>query len=187
MRSVEREVSPPVPKDISKNKSADKTVEHNRGRSPSADRSRSRNREGPRSAISVRGMDILCGTARAVISTQWDQTACPLRSATCPKSSRSLTTARSGTAFKLSQGRAGGPRHDPPLRQPSPEWGSTDVEGDLVKKEEKQKQTIATKEAKPTHPQAAMQTPGSDIRTMDKQGDLETTPLMRQTNISTVG
>ncbi len=45
----------------------------------------------------------------------------------------------------------------------------TDVEGDLVKKEENQKQTIATKETKPNRSQAAFQTPKSDVRIIDKQ------------------
>ncbi len=55
VRSVDREASPPVSKDISKNKSADETVEHNRGRSPFADRSRLRNREGPPQCYKCKG------------------------------------------------------------------------------------------------------------------------------------
>ena len=47
VRSVEREVSPAPPKEPSKNKGPEKSGECNRGRSPSTDRSRSRNREGP--------------------------------------------------------------------------------------------------------------------------------------------
>ena len=121
-------------------------------------------------------MDILCETVQAVISTQWDQTVCLLRSVRCPKSGISLVTAHCSLAFKLSLGHARSPRHDPPLRPSLPEWGSTNVEGDLFKKK-KQKQTPATKETKPTRPQAAFQTPKSDVRTIDMQSDLDTTPL----------
>ncbi len=58
-----------------------------------------------------------------------------------------------------------------------PEWGPTKVEDDLVKKKENQKQTTALEETNLTHPQAATQSLGSGIRTMEKQSDLETTPL----------
>ncbi len=47
VRSVERETSPVPPKEPSKNKGPEKTSEWNQGRSPSTDRSRSRNRDGP--------------------------------------------------------------------------------------------------------------------------------------------
>ncbi len=47
VRSVEREVSPTPSKEASKTKGPEKTGERNRGRLPSAGRSRSRNRDGP--------------------------------------------------------------------------------------------------------------------------------------------
>ncbi len=79
--------------------------------------------------------------------------------------------------FKLSAGRAKSPGHDPPPRQTLPEWGSTDVKEDLVKKKEKPEQKIAPMEDQPTLPQAATSTPKSDVRTLDKQSDLEKTPV----------
>ncbi len=54
-RSVEREVSPAPPKEPSKNKGPEKTGEQNGGRSPSTDRSRSRNREGPPQCYKCKG------------------------------------------------------------------------------------------------------------------------------------
>ncbi len=47
VRSVERETSPAPPKEPSKNKGPEKAGERNQGCSPSTDRSRSRNRDGP--------------------------------------------------------------------------------------------------------------------------------------------
>ncbi len=168
VRSVEREASPPASKDTSKNKSADKAVERNRERSPSTDRSMSRNREDPPLCYKCKGYGHFLWDSPSSVFYTVGPNGLPVKKRERP---------RCGTAFKLSQGRAGSPRRDPPPRHPLPEWGSTDVEGDLVKKEENQKQTIATKETKLTRPQAAIQTPGSDIRTMDKQSDLGTTPL----------
>ncbi len=49
--------------------------------------------------------------------------------------------------------------------------------GDLVKETEKTKQNVAPKEDQPTLPQAVILTPTSDVRTIDKQSDLETTPI----------
>ncbi len=79
-------------------------------------------------------------------------------------------------AFKLGLGDAKSPRRDPPLRHSSPEWGSTNVNGDLVKETEKLKQNVAPKEDQPTLPQAVTPTPTSDVRILDKQSDLEMTP-----------
>ncbi len=75
------------------------------------------------------------------------------------------------------QGRAGSSGCDPLPRHLLPEWYSTCVEDNLVKKEENQKQIVAMKENQPTHPQAATQTPKSDVRTVGKQSYLETTHL----------
>ena len=55
VRSVEWEVSPASPKEPSKNKGSEKTGERNRGCSPSTDRSRSRNREGPPQCYKCKG------------------------------------------------------------------------------------------------------------------------------------
>ncbi len=55
VRSVEREASPPASKDTCKNKNADKTGKRNRRRSPSTDRSRSRNWEGPPPCYKCKG------------------------------------------------------------------------------------------------------------------------------------
>ncbi len=102
----------------------------------------------------------------------------PARSERRPKSGRSPATAPAADQpLKQTQSRAGSPRHDPPLRQFSPKWGSTDVEGDLVKEKENQKPIVTTKENQPTLPRAVIQTPKSDVRTIDKQSDLETTHI----------
>ena len=58
-----------------------------------------------------------------------------------------------------------------------PAWGSKNVEEDLVRKEEGQKQTTALEETNSTHNQATTQTPGSDIWMMEKQSEPVTTPL----------
>ncbi len=55
IRSVERDVSPTSPKEPYKNKGPEKTGERNRGRSPSAYRSRSRNRDGPPQCYKCKG------------------------------------------------------------------------------------------------------------------------------------
>ncbi len=65
----------------------------------------------------------------------------------------------------------------PPLRHLSPEWGSTYVEGDLVKEKGNPKQTVAIKENQLTLPQATIQTLKSDVRTIDKHNNLEMTHL----------
>ncbi len=76
-----------------------------------------------------------------------------------------------------------------------PEWGSTDVKGELVKKKEKREKKTEeekenperkTEEIEPktdvekdqqTLPQAATSTPKSDVRTLDMPCDLEKTPM----------
>ncbi len=55
MRSVERETSQPMSRDVSKGKSVDKSTERGLGRSPSADRSQSRNRERPAQCFKCKG------------------------------------------------------------------------------------------------------------------------------------
>ncbi len=55
VRSVERETSSAPSKDYSKSKSPDKTVERNRGRSPSTYQSRSTNRDGPPQGFKCKG------------------------------------------------------------------------------------------------------------------------------------
>ncbi len=55
IRSVEQEVSPASPKEPSKKKGPKKTGERNRGRSPSTDQSRSRNRDGPPQCYKCKG------------------------------------------------------------------------------------------------------------------------------------
>ncbi len=54
---MERETSPAPSKDSSKSKGAEKAVERNRGRLPSTDRSRSRNREGPPQCYKCKGYE----------------------------------------------------------------------------------------------------------------------------------
>ncbi len=61
--------------------------------------------------------------------------------------------------------------------QTLPEWGSTDVKEDLVKKREKPEQRIAPMADQPTLPQATTFIPKSDVRTLDKQSDPEKTPM----------
>ncbi len=65
-----------------------------------------------------------------------------------------------------------------------PEWGSTDVKGELVKEREKLEkkteeieQKTDPKKDQQTLPQAAPSTPKSDVRTLDKPRDLEKTPM----------
>ncbi len=58
-----------------------------------------------------------------------------------------------------------------------PEWGSTDVKEELVKKKEKSEQKIDPQEDQLTLPQATASTPKSDVRTLDKPCDLEKTPM----------
>ncbi len=60
--------------------------------------------------------------------------------------------------------------------QTLPEWGSTDKE-ELVKEKEKPQQKTAPMKDQPTLPQAAVPTPKSDVRTLDKPRDLEKTPI----------
>ena len=55
VRSVEREVSPAPLKEPFKKKGPEKAGERNRGRSPSTDRSRSRNRDGPPQCYKCKG------------------------------------------------------------------------------------------------------------------------------------
>ncbi len=55
MRSVEREVSAAPLKEPSKNKGPEKTGDQNQGCSPSTDRSRSRNRDGPHQCYKCKG------------------------------------------------------------------------------------------------------------------------------------
>ncbi len=56
IRSADSETSPAPSKDSSKSKGPEETGEHNRGRSPSTDRSRSRNREGPPQVQGIRAL-----------------------------------------------------------------------------------------------------------------------------------
>ncbi len=65
-----------------------------------------------------------------------------------------------------------------------PEWGATDVKEALVKekekldkKTEKSEQKTDAKKDQQTLPQAAVSTPKSDVRTLDKPRDLEKTPM----------
>ncbi len=55
VRSVEREMSQSGTRDTYKSKNGDKPVERSRGRSPSMERSQSRNREGPSQCFKCKG------------------------------------------------------------------------------------------------------------------------------------
>ncbi len=108
------------------------------------------------------------------ISTRWGLMAYLSRSERHCKKDRSPATARCRPAFKLSLGRTGSPGHEPPPRHLSPEWGSTGVKGELVKEKEKPEQKTVPIKDQLTLPTP---TPKSDVRTIDKQSNLETTPV----------
>ncbi len=102
---------------------------------------------------------------------------CPLRKGRHHKRYQNPVMAPPRPDFKLCQGRTGSPGLDPPPRHSLPEWGSTKVEDGLVKGWENQAPTTVIGETNSTRPQAGTQTSGSDIRTVEKQSDLDTTPL----------
>ncbi len=92
--------------------------------------------------------------------------------------------------FKLSQGRVEGPRHDPPPRHSSPEWGlggkREDVHKETVHKETVDKETVNTLTQSPestkktgeisqTCPRASTQMEETDIRASKVQCDPQTT------------
>ncbi len=86
--------------------------------------------KGHPNVTSVRVTDISCVTVRGDFYTVGPN-GLPVKSIS--RAAEAPQWPRCRPAFKLGQGSAGSPGRDPPSRHLSPECGSTDVKGDLVK------------------------------------------------------
>ncbi len=101
----------------------------------------------------------------------------------CPRATKAQGCPYCRPTFKLSQGRVEGPRHDPPPRHSSPEWGPSEKKDDVHKEVveivntsiQSPESTKKTAEISQTCPQASTQTEETDVRASKVQCDPQTT------------
>ncbi len=186
VRSAERTTTPPVRRDASTKAKREKSKEKERGRSPSTEMSRSRSRDGPSQCYKCKGFGHVMRDCPSLDFYTVGPNGLPVKRRDVFQERQKPRDPYCRPPFKLGQGRAEGPRHDPPPKHASPEWGPKEKRGDVHNEAVDRKLTVTmtnqspesiqeTAETSQTCLQASTQTKEADMHTSKVQCDPQTT------------